>query len=201
LRVEGNLVAKVDQLVPISFDGGYSYFDGLAKLLQINAIMEHLNKYRQSLSENPEHVIVRTLLADGAFTQKQPMEYPPERFLAISGCEEAIKAGNMTQDDDAKALEYFQNCSAILQRRRVFVALRGKQLVLGLSNLYVQPGDLVCILYGSKVPVILRPVRESAGAACKVICQCYVDGWMWGDYPDDEWWQKFLEHPQSWTLV
>jgi len=50
LRVEGNLIAKVDRLIPISFDGGYSYFDGLVKFLRINAIMEHLKTYRQTLS-------------------------------------------------------------------------------------------------------------------------------------------------------
>jgi hypothetical protein len=107
LRVEGDLIAKVNQLIPISFDSSYLYFDGLAKLLQLDDLMEQLKRYGQTLGETPEHALVRTLLADGAFMNKQPMEYPVERFLAITACEAAIKAGKMTQDDDAKALDSF----------------------------------------------------------------------------------------------
>jgi hypothetical protein len=67
----------------------------------------------------------------------------------------------------------------------VYVALQGEQLVVGLSNRFVRASDPVCILYGSKVPVILRRVSESVGAGYKVICQCYVDRWIWGDYLDE----------------
>ncbi|KAL8323664.1 hypothetical protein RB593_005209 [Gaeumannomyces tritici] len=56
--------------------------------------------------------------------------------------------------------------------RRMFVTLRG---YVGLGPLHVQPEDHVCVLYGSDVPVVLRPVKERPGEYL-LVGEAYVHG-------------------------
>jgi hypothetical protein len=56
------------------------------------------------------------------------------------------------------------------------------QRVLGLAPRVAQSGDLICILHGSKVPVLLR----KSGKCYLVVGQCYFEGYMYGELVDWE---------------
>jgi hypothetical protein len=60
-------------------------------------------------------------------------------------------------------------------RRRTILALEEHTMALGPPN--TEPGDVVCILHGSKLPIVLR--RQ--GDKWRLIGQCYVDGIMFGE--------------------
>jgi hypothetical protein len=60
-------------------------------------------------------------------------------------------------------------------RRRTILALEEHTLGLGPPN--TEPGDVICILHGSKLPIVLR--RQ--GDRWRLIGQCYVDGIMFGE--------------------
>lgn len=70
-------------------------------------------------------------------------------------------------------------------RRRLAITKRGH---FCLVPKHTEPGDLVCIPQGSKVPFIFRKVRDglvdmedSAGHICKSIGESYVHGAMHGE--------------------
>jgi hypothetical protein len=56
------------------------------------------------------------------------------------------------------------------------------QRIFGLAPRIAQSGDLICILHGSKVPVLLR----KSGKCCLVVGQCYFEGYMYGELVDWE---------------
>lgn len=55
---------------------------------------------------------------------------------------------------------------------------KGAGNILGLVSLETKPGDLVCVLHGSKTPVILRRKLDST---YQVVGQCYWEGVMYGE--------------------
>jgi len=70
---------------------------------------------------------------------------------------------------------------ALRIKKRLFFATRYESFGLGPSD--IRRGDVVCILHGSKVPCILRPM----GRQYRVVGQCYYEQWMYGDSVD---WQE-----------
>jgi hypothetical protein len=60
--------------------------------------------------------------------------------------------------------------------------LTRQRRLLGLSPPLSEVGDLVCILHGSKTPIILR--RSATAGRFHVIGQAYLEGWMHGNHID-----------------
>ena len=73
----------------------------------------------------------------------------------------------------AKLRQWTSICSG---RRIVFGEAQG----FGLAPKTTRGRDIICILHGSKVPVVLRRL----GRCYRVIGQCYWHGWMYGDKVD-----------------
>jgi hypothetical protein len=48
---------------------------------------------------------------------------------------------------------------------------------IGIGDVMLESGDLVCILFGGNVPFILREVKGKY----QFIGECYVHGIMWGE--------------------
>jgi hypothetical protein len=74
-------------------------------------------------------------------------------------------------------IEYSTRAQALLSglTGNLFVTINGN---LGISQLQLQAGDVVAILYGAKVPYILR---EMKGGFFKFICEAFIDGIMYGN--------------------
>ncbi|GAB1311265.1 Heterokaryon incompatibility protein-domain-containing protein [Madurella fahalii] len=66
---------------------------------------------------------------------------------------------------------------------RAFYATRHRKL-LGLSPPLSRPGDLVCVIHGSRTPIILR---ESSAGRFRVLGQSYLEDWMYGE---NIWWRE-----------
>ncbi|KAE8447238.1 hypothetical protein EG329_010932 [Mollisiaceae sp. DMI_Dod_QoI] len=58
---------------------------------------------------------------------------------------------------------------------------RGEKNFLGTGSRYVQPGDLICVLYGGQTPFVLREVEEGR---MRFVGDCYVHGIMEGEALD-----------------
>jgi heterokaryon incompatibility protein (HET) len=63
----------------------------------------------------------------------------------------------------------------ILKLSRLFLTKRG---MLGLGCVASRPGDIITILFGGKVPIILRPIE---GGKFLFVRECYVHGFMDGE--------------------
>lgn len=65
----------------------------------------------------------------------------------------------------------------------MFISAKG---YIGLAPSKVKEGDLVCILYGGRIPYILRPVDTATidgpkKPVCKIVGDSYVPGLMYGE--------------------
>ncbi|KAF2268581.1 hypothetical protein CC78DRAFT_540843 [Lojkania enalia] len=87
----------------------------------------------------------------------------------------------------AEKSEYFETAlkklarrAGIVVRKRLFTGADKRLLGLGPTDL--SPGDLICVLHGSRVPILLR----SRGHGYEVIGQCYYENWMYGKQVDWE---------------
>jgi hypothetical protein len=118
-------------------------------------------------SGDPPDEFWRTLVADRGRDGKNPPVY------YARACKESFeKGGYVSGSVSTSDLINNERCSVIAQFcRRVQAVIWNRALVktrdgkLGLVGQSVQPGDLVCILYGCSVPVILRqsePKEEKA---------------------------------------
>jgi len=63
-----------------------------------------------------------------------------------------------------------------MQGRRLFITECGR-FVLGPS--FLQEGDICCVLFGCRVPFVIRPTSTSGHF--KVLGPSYIDGAMYGE--------------------
>jgi hypothetical protein len=70
--------------------------------------------------------------------------------------------------------------SMISRARKKRLYLSRERVLFGLAPWIVVPGDLVCILHGSSVPVILR--KSPSNGRFTVVGQCYLEEWMQGEH-------------------
>ena len=167
---------------------------------QLRSMLQYLNFQPQSRKDafyhqnsNPREALMRTLLADGAFGDTQPLPYPISDLIQIMNDEIQIqevedKARQNPRDpfgvrttehkDRYRKLEQLREWGLIVQRKKVFLC---NGINLGLAPEAIKPRDLICIIHGSKVPCILR--RCEGENFFRVISQCYIEGWMYGKAP------------------
>ena len=114
------------------------------------------------VSGDPPDEFWRTIVADRGRDGKNPPVY------YARACKESFEKGGYVSGSVSTAdLINNERCSVIAQFcRRVQAVIWNRALVktrngkLGLAGQNVQPGDLVCILYGCSVPVILRQSKK-----------------------------------------
>jgi hypothetical protein len=81
--------------------------------------------------------------------------------------------------------------SLIMQHKKIFLCQGAEAdacMDLGLATTAAEVGDVVCPLRGSKVPYILRSFGHSS-VRWRIIGQCYLDGWMYGEPPESRDWK------------
>jgi hypothetical protein len=141
-----------------------------------------------------ERSVLRTLLADGAFALRQPIEHPLPELLRVYNLSEAsiIQSGDK---GDYELYYYLRETGNIANGKRVFLT---NHLDIGLGYSTIKEGDIVCVLYGSMAPCVLRKASSPTGCY-KLIGHCYLDGWMYGENPKNWNWSK--EQPQIFGLV
>jgi hypothetical protein len=71
--------------------------------------------------------------------------------------------------------------SATQRVRKRSLCLSQESLLLGMVPWISKPGDSICILHGSSVPVVLRKLNNGHFT---VVGQCYFEDWMFGEHVD-----------------
>ncbi|KAL2870146.1 HET domain-containing protein [Aspergillus lucknowensis] len=85
--------------------------------------------------------------------------------------------GQLSQGESSQLKEFTSKTNR--KSVRTFYITRQRKL-LGLSPPLSRTGDLVCIVHGSRTPVILR--RSAAPGQFHVLGQSYLEGWMHGTH-------------------
>ncbi|CAK7211127.1 hypothetical protein SCUCBS95973_001025 [Sporothrix curviconia] len=123
------------------------------------------------------------LVAGSTFDQR-PVEGPDEDVSIFAQFMEALEGA--AEQDQQKTLEtledpLFSRCVWAIryacQSRRLFVTQDGH---VALGPQITQPGDVVCVLAGSRMPVVLRPSGDASNE-WSVLGPCYVHGIMQGE--------------------
>ena len=184
--VVGKLLDQVHGIVDHAFV--YQSTD-LHEYLGLNILFPHLTDYlanrmpredsEDSRRTHVELVLMRTVTADGLIPHGQSSTAEELVRLAKWLLTQTLSPSSDNQQavapKDSDILSALQLQSAICICRRLLVL--DKHLVaLGPQN--AQAGDCVCILHGSSVPHLLRPLGNDS---YKLIGQCYVDGVMYGE--------------------
>jgi hypothetical protein len=125
-----------------------------------------------TLPKQFEALLVRTIMA-GHYTpytsRLQPLaDTDVERIWSILIGDNADEVSNL----DARGL--WSEVGHACHSRNIF-ALEKHTIALGPPN--TEAGDVICILHGSKLPIVLRRQDDKWG----LVGQCYVDGAMFGE--------------------
>jgi hypothetical protein len=80
----------------------------------------------------------------------------------------------------------------VCYKRRFFVTSK----FVGLGPGAMQKGDIICIIYGSGVPFVLRPTQDHY----LLVGECYVCNLMNGEALRNKWWKKPLSESEWFTI-
>ena len=193
LLVRGKIIDHIDWFSPWNFETVYYKDVSLQDFLSIDKHVESLRRYlynQHGMSADSikskwldlDMDILRTLLADGAFGNEQPLSSIADimaTYRKSGDGEHAENAGEPHGEIAGKLHELV----LILQKKRFFVS---EELRLGLAPEDVhrngaKVGDAIAILEGSRTPCLLRPLE---GNCYQVVSQCYLDQWMYKVPPD-----------------
>jgi hypothetical protein len=73
----------------------------------------------------------------------------------------------------------FNHTNLRLEHKRLFL---GRKQLFGIGPNAILPGDCICIVHGSTVPLILRRCENETEYT--VVGQCYYENWMHGELVD-----------------
>ncbi|KAK3615802.1 hypothetical protein LTR56_026365 [Elasticomyces elasticus] len=165
-----------------------------------------LGDYLPVARQNMGRDLLRTLLADGAMGTEQPLRRVDkyvnvlERSDEMRMLRERRKTLDPDQRNDVVNYERLEDLALVALGKKIFFTEQG---ALGLAPEAVKVGDVVAIVHGSKTPMVLREVEGVTGEY-RVIGQCYLNGWMYGEgprgipgkdncHPHNTWWEEEAE--------
>jgi hypothetical protein len=200
LQVQGKNIDLVEQIHMHNFDTRERNKGNVERFLQLAKQIEFLKSAQRSSSMNnrtdaqnwgDRKRMLKVLLADGAFrfsplhgsetlaTHCPITDLEMDFLLQIYNNEASVRKGVLP--DVEKRREFMREKMTICAGKRIFITKSGK---LGLAPARVEIGDCICVLHGSKVPVVLRKFLTNAGAQklfFQVVGQCYLEDAMYGE--------------------
>ncbi|KAH7159348.1 heterokaryon incompatibility protein-domain-containing protein [Fusarium sp. MPI-SDFR-AT-0072] len=189
LIVKGKVIGTIMWFSPVNFDRKYNREEGTKAVLDYEnharVMAQHIDTHSIATPQKRRELlgcydtVVRTLLADGAFGNEQPLGCRMSEIIRVCENEDKIQAANDIagpgySDSDYKILEKLREWGLIVQQKRLFLSDKHD---MGLVPKTAHKGDLICFLHGSKVPCILRR-SGVAEERYRIISQCYLDGKM-----------------------
>jgi hypothetical protein len=123
-----------------------------------------------------------TLLGHDLGPQEGPPEHTTEELVSMY--ERFIETKKSDDVSERVYNERFSNMDPRILRKRLFL---GSKQLFGLGSNAVLPGDCICIVHGSTVPLLLRRCENEKEFT--VVGQCYYESWMYGekvDWEEDE---------------
>ncbi|KAL8770223.1 MAG: hypothetical protein Q9209_004065 [Squamulea sp. 1 TL-2023] len=226
LTVRGHTLSTVAFIHPMNFHNHkpsqtlHDWFN----LADVTAWVESVQRHPTSSNfpENPEEPpstlkmkVLRTLFAEGAGSDDKPsnLRYTDsEAILQVYENESSIlsaKANNLIEmpfrETDSACItalkiqySYYQWMRKVLKimlNKKFFLSADGS---LGLAYEAIREGDLICILYGSKTPTVLRKA-DYGGDGYRFVAQCFVDECMRGEPYEERGWTE--ENAATFTLI
>lgn len=146
---------------------------------------------------NSRKTLLCTILANGSFTTSGEMNHSIEELLkAYENEDNPLAAEDADAEAEAKLRQYLRQTGEVASGKRVFLT---DELDIGLGFSTIRKGDIVCVLYGSRMPCILRK-EDISQHGYTVVGLCYLHGWMDGtrNPRSRDWWN---ETPESFVLV
>ncbi|KUL81565.1 hypothetical protein ZTR_09192 [Talaromyces verruculosus] len=188
LIVKGKVIGTIMWFSPMNFELKHFWdeLQGVKAVLQYEAHAEevatymniHLGAGKSDELLGDRRKILRTILADGAFGNDQPLNDMKE-IIQVYENEDKIRkqTDNERQFSNSqyKILEALREWALIAQQKKLFLS---DGYDVGLVPKTAKMGDLICLLYGSKVPCVLRQTADSE-ERYRIISQCYLDGQMY----------------------
>ncbi|GIJ84614.1 hypothetical protein Asppvi_003463 [Aspergillus pseudoviridinutans] len=210
LIVKGKVIGTIKWFSPLNFEleDFRKELQGVKNVLQYEAhaakVTQHINihtgtgRSHELLGDRKK--ILRTILADGAFSNDQPLKYDMNEIIQVYEEEDKIqkRTNNASAfgDKQYEILEELREWALIAQQKRLFLS---DGYDVGLVPKTAKIGDLICLLHGSKVPCILRQTADSK-ERYRIISQCYLDGKM--NYEGSPERREFLgKDPTTFLLV
>lgn len=157
-----------------------------------------LGDYFHVKKGNIKRDLMRTILADGALGSEQPLRRIDRFIEAIERTEEIrqLREQRVGLSAEQKQIvadyEQMENLALVAEKKDIFFT---KGFQFGLVSCVAEIGDQIAILHGSKAPVVLRKVVGDKENEYKVICQCYLNGWMYGQSPREMYGKDASTHP------
>jgi hypothetical protein len=166
----------------------------LLKTESPSKLSAHFNRDQYNDDQRLEKALFRTILADGACSSSQPIEFSIDDLMGVHKGLSALSEARRLQDHTLK--QYIRQAGSVALGKKVFLTDR-LEFGLGYSNMRCD--DIVCLIYGSNTPCILRKSSRMASGCYKLLGQCYLDGWMYGENAwNVNWWEQ---EAKTFTLV
>jgi hypothetical protein len=209
LRVKGKIIDVIQKRLgylvrapmhysALDFSLSWSFYLESAKgYLYTDEILEKLGDYVSIKTANMERDVMRTLLADGALGSEQPLKRI-DKFVDVITKSTEIREmrhhrSSLTENEKLMVADYerMEALALVAEGKGLFFT---EYINIGLVADAAQEGDFVAILHGSKAPIVLRKVNDKKNEF-KAICQCYLNGWMYGRSPKEVFGKDSSKHP------
>ncbi|PNP74567.1 hypothetical protein FNYG_12072 [Fusarium nygamai] len=210
LTVKGKIIDKVEETYgrfyyfqrwkhSVSY---FSSFDIVAQAVQRHTTFPKFynlfGDYRPIKADLIVTDLMATILADGALGAEQPLR-KIDKYLDILRTNDKPRdlreSGRTLSADERRLVECYdrlEDLVLVAEHKCIFTT---DYFQIGMAADVTAPGDLVVILHGSQVPCILRKVEET-GDEYKLISQCYLHGWMYGNSPREVFGKNPRQYPQ-----
>ena len=209
LHVFGHRIDCIGKVLKHSFKHAY-FIPTLKKAFGLEELLSLLRSSLEQMAQdkgaelpewfvrNARETLLRTVLADGAFTVDHKLHYPIEKLqLAYQNAGSGLVVEE--NEEEIRLRQYLRQTGEVASGKRVF--LMGG-LDIGLAFSTVRDGDIVCILYGCDFPCVLRRCTSDGSSrnSYSFVGLCFLNGWMDGarNSRDWDWWR---EDPEEFILV
>jgi hypothetical protein len=209
LTVKGKIIDRVEE-IHCRFDHFQRWGESVWLFLSFDCVVQAVQRYMSFsrfgrlfgdyLPIKAELIVpdlMTTFLADGALGTEQPLR-TIDKYLDALRAEDKPrnwrKIGKTLNADEQRLVECYdrlEDLVLVAERKCIFTT---DYFQIGMAADVTTPGDLVVILHGSPVPCILRKVET--GNEYKLISQCYLHGWMYGNSPREVFGKDPRQHPQ-----
>jgi len=203
LKGRGHIISVVKKIVPHDFRQVYDFAASLKEIIKLGELLslveselfstvEEVNESRKS--RTLAKTIIRTLLVAGAFSLDSRMPHRLDDLLDAYDLDngEPIKAETVVYHRQL----YLRETIGVASGKRLFITSDSD---IGLGYRTMREGDLICIIYGSKMPCVLRKSSRVAGHYT-FVGHCYVEGWMFGDR-NPRGWAWWNSEPRCFRLL
>ncbi|KAH8746311.1 heterokaryon incompatibility protein-domain-containing protein [Hyaloscypha sp. PMI_1271] len=206
LTVFGHKIGFVRNVLRHSFK--HTYFSStLKEAYELEKLETQLEKQVKRLSqersdqrppkwfmESPRETLLRAILADGSFTVDHKLSHPVQDLLRAYD-NESDPIDEEAAKEETKLRHYIRQAGEVASGKRLFLT---DELDIGLGFSTIMKRDIVCILYGSKAPCILR--QDPSGTRYIFVGLCFLHRWMDGRQNPRGWqWEKGA--PTTFTLI